>query len=378
MGILILMLKIIGVLLAVLVSLVAAVAAVPVRYRASVKVQDEIEGKAVFHWLLHAVDIRLCYGREGLAWKCRILGIPILGQQKGGTESLKGAGKREGSGAQGGELEDFGGQKEGQEDSGGQKEGQEDSGGQKGEQGLSGGQEGEQGLSGGQEGEQGVSARQKGRQEGTGRQEESKPTEESEKREEEGSKEQAKKRVAASIQRQKAEIVAFEEEQAKKEGRPATGTKTESESKEEARDPGRLGRLKSFLEEGKQKVSAIKAHIHNIKTLIFEETNQKAFRHILQELKCLLHHFAPRKASGAIEFGMGDPAQTGEVLGIISFLPFWAKYQVAVTPDFMAESMCVRGELSGRGHIRIWHLLPSGIRLFKDKNIHRLIAAIRQ
>lgn len=309
MGILILILKIIGVLLAVLISLVAAVAAVPVRYRASVKVQDEIEGKAVFHWLLHAVDIRLCYGHEGLAWKCRILGIPILGQQKGG---------------------------------------------------------------------QGVSGRQKERQEGASRQEESKTTEESEKREEEGSKDQAKKRVAKSIQRQKAEIVAFEEEQAKKEGRPATGTKIESESKEEAGDPGRLGRLTSFLGEGQQKVSAIKARIHNIKTLIFEETNQKAFRHILQELKCLLHHFAPRKASGAIEFGMGDPAQTGEVLGIISFLPFWAKYQVAVTPDFMAESMYVRGELSGRGHIRICHLLPSGIRLFKDKNIHRLIAAIRQ
>ncbi len=309
MGILILILKIIGVLLAVLISLVAAVAAVPGRYRASVKVQDEIEGKAVFHWLLHAVDIRLCYGHEGLAWKCRILGIPILGQQKGG---------------------------------------------------------------------QGVSGRQKGRQEGASRQEESKTTEESEKREEEGSKDQAKKRVAKSIQRQKAEIVAFEEEQAKKEGRPATGTKIESESKEEAGDPGRLGRLTSFLGEGQQKVSAIKARIHNIKTLIFEETNQKAFRHILQEMKCLLNHFAPRKASGEMEFGMGDPAQTGEVLGIISFLPFWAKYQVAVTPDFMAESMYVRGELSGRGHIRICHLLPSGIRLFKDKNIHRLIAAIRQ
>ena len=220
--------------------------------------------------------------------------------------------------------------------------------------------------------------RQKGRQEGASRQEESKTTEESEKRKEEGSKDQAKKRVAKSIQRQKAEIVAFEEEQAKKEGRPATGTKIESESKEEAGDPGRLGRLTSFLGEGQQKVSAIKARIHNIKTLIFEETNQKAFRHILQEMKCLLHHFAPRKASGEMEFGMGDPAQTGEVLGIISFLPFWAKYQVAVTPDFMAESMYVRGELSGRGHIRICHLLPSGIRLFKDKNIHRLIAAIRQ
>lgn len=223
-----------------------------------------------------------------------------------------------------------------------------------------------------------MSGRQKERQEGASRQEESKTTEESEKREEEGSKDQAKKRVAKSIQRQKAEIVAFEEEQAKKEGRPATGTKIESESKEEAGDPGRLGRLTSFLGEGQQKVSAIKARIHNIKTLIFEETNQKAFRHILQEMKCLLHHFAPRKASGEMEFGMGDPAQTGEVLGIISFLPFWAKYQVAVTPDFMAESMHVRGELSGRGHIRICHLLPSGIRLFKDKNIHRLIAAIRQ
>lgn len=107
MGILILILKIIGVLLAVLILLVAAAVAVPVRYRASVKVQDEIEGKAIFHWLLHAVDIRLSYGRKGLAWKCRILGIPVLSQKKGSIKSVKRAGKREGDVEMGGTDQKF-------------------------------------------------------------------------------------------------------------------------------------------------------------------------------------------------------------------------------------------------------------------------------
>ena len=127
-----------------------------------------------------------------------------------------------------------------------------------------------------------------------------------------------------------------------------------------------------------QKIASLKVRFKNIKSLVLEETNQKAFLHVLLEVKTLLRHYAPRQAVGKLEFCMGDPAQTGEVLGAVSLIPFWARYQVAVLPDFMGESFYIKGTFCCKGYIRAWHFLPSFVRLMKDKNIHRLVAAIRK
>ncbi len=347
MGILFLILKILGILLALILLSVAAVVAVPVRYRISLKAQERVEGEAAFHWLFRAVDIRLRYGLEGLSWKCRILGIPVFRQNK-----LEGKGQE-------GRLGDA------KEKGAGGAETAESCEGQK------------------------------------------------------PSKEQAKKRVTASIQKQKEEIAGYQREQEKKaadavpirqeglaeelqgasknaglpegEGEGDWGEAGGEASEREVKPhlfqrifrfflkiPQRLQALRSWAARIGQKLASLKLRFHDIKTLVLEETNQKAFLHLWKELKVLLKHFAPRKASGDVEFCMGDPAQTGKILGAASLIPFWAKYQVAVTPDFMAESFYVRGSLFLKGHIRAWHFVPSFVRLIKDKNIHRLITAIRK
>lgn len=362
MGILFLILKIIGILLAALVLLATAAVAVPVRYRASLKAQGSIEGDAVFHWVFHAVNLQLWYGEEGLSWKCRILGIPIFRQKKKG---VLGSGKADGV------LREQEKKRE---------EGEDPS------------------VSDGLE----------------------------------PSKEQAKKRVAESIRKQQAEIIAYQrgqdespqhaepeeeehasgragsvqEEQASEGAEPVQEEQAsegaEPGQEEQASEgtgqgqengklhgfrrifsfftgmPGRFQKLKSMAAGGKARFDDLKARFLNIKKLLLDETNQKAFLHILQELKILLRHFSPRKASGDVAFSAGDPALTGKALGMLSLFPFWAKYQVAVAPDFVEESFYIRGKVVVKGYIRIWHLLPSGIRLIKDKNIHRLIAAMRR
>lgn len=369
MGILFLILKIIGILLAVLVLLATAVVAVPVRYRASLKAQGIIEGNAVFCWMFHAVDLQLWYGEEGISWKFRILGIPVLRQKKKGKEptSLKSVEEK----ADRPLME--------------QEKKSQDGDSPHVSEGL------------------------------------------------EASKEQAKKRVVESIRKQQAEIVAYQREQdgsaqlsepgqegnevqevqevqkmqgAKREekqqdnfseqkidGIPPKGRPSESAGQKHNKEkmhgfkricnffskiPKRFQKLQSIVTGGKPKFTALKARFLNIKKLLLDETNQKAFLHVLQELKILLRHFSPRKASGDIAFSAGGPAHTGEALGILSLFPFWAKYQIAVMPDFMEESFYIRGKIFFKGYIRIWHLLPSGIRLIKDKNIHRLIAAMRR
>ena len=83
MEIFLLILKIIGILLAVCIFLLGAVIAVPVRYRISAQAQQKnVEGSAVFHWFFHIIDCRVFYGEEGLIYKLRICGIRVGAQKQ--------------------------------------------------------------------------------------------------------------------------------------------------------------------------------------------------------------------------------------------------------------------------------------------------------
>ena len=83
MEIFLLIVRIIGILLAVCIFLLGAVIAVPVRYRISAQVQQKnVEGSAVFHWFFHIIDCRIFYGEEGLIYKLRIFGIRVGAEKK--------------------------------------------------------------------------------------------------------------------------------------------------------------------------------------------------------------------------------------------------------------------------------------------------------
>lgn len=138
--------------------------------------------------------------------------------------------------------------------------------------------------------------------------------------------------------------------------------------------PGKLRQRRSDV---KTRTDAAKGQIGNIKSMILEETNQKAFICLLQEVRCLLRHYLPGKVTGTLRFSMGRPDQTGKALGAISLLPFWARSKLVVMPDFTSESFYMKGILYITGHVRFLHALISGIRLIKDRNVRKLIANIR-
>ena len=87
MEIIFVILKVIGVLLAILLLLCVALFVVPVRYRVSLAVQEEIEGKAAIHWLLHLLDVRIYYKEKKVTYRLRVFGIPLpLGKGKNGRQ----------------------------------------------------------------------------------------------------------------------------------------------------------------------------------------------------------------------------------------------------------------------------------------------------
>lgn len=136
------------------------------------------------------------------------------------------------------------------------------------------------------------------------------------------------------------------------------------------------GRIHDFFQKIRNTVSHLKDTISNIKTVVLDETNQKVVKLILAETGSLFKHFRFRKIDTEITFSLGDPATTGQVLGILCMMPFLYRYQVGIYPDFESEELYVRGTFDIRGRMRLVHVLISVIRLIKEPECRGFIKKI--
>lgn len=116
----------------------------------------------------------------------------------------------------------------------------------------------------------------------------------------------------------------------------------------------------------------------SIKRELSDEKNKLALSHLWREILYLLSHLKPKYAKGEIHFSTGDPARTGELTGVLSLFPVFYRYKLHVYPDFASDVCYVRGNLSLKGHISLYHFVLILIRLFADKNIRGLIKKIRK
>lgn len=89
----------------------------------------------------------------------------------------------------------------------------------------------------------------------------------------------------------------------------------------------------------------------------------------------LIRHMRPRKAEGSLRFGLGDPALTGQLTGVLYLLLPASCQKLELYPEFGA---CVlEGEAVLRGHIRLCHLAFIGWKVFRDKELRRLIKKVK-
>lgn len=323
MEILFLILKVLGIILALLLLMIIVFLSVPVRYGFNIKVQDEAEGKAVIHWLFHLVDIRVFYRQKDISFRLRILGIPIsTDKEKPGKKKKEKSDNRK---------------KKKSEESGDRETGESFS-----------------------EKTEVLSLPEEIRKDTN----DSVRTEQTELLpdsdmllSEETDTEEKKKQTGKGWSRKK--------------GSRGKGKKGTSGAKKRFRGPGQRA------EGVKTGAATVKEQIENIKNMILEETNQNAFRLLLGEFRYLLRHYSPKKVYGTVRFAMGNPDQTGKVLGVISLFPGWSRYRIVVMPDFASEVFYLKGNLTVKGHVRALHVLVSGFRMIKDKNIRQLITNLR-
>ena len=81
-----------------------------------------------------------------------------------------------------------------------------------------------------------------------------------------------------------------------------------------------------------------------------DEESIELLQAVLKSSGGLLKHMAPRSLRGRLHFGTGDPALTGQLLGVLSVLfAMWGK-GIAVIPDF--EQEVFEGEAAVKGYER--------------------------
>lgn len=109
---------------------------------------------------------------------------------------------------------------------------------------------------------------------------------------------------------------------------------------------------------------------------INDERNRDAVKFALKLLGKLLKHLLPRKHKISVEFGTGDPATTGELLGVLYALAAMFSLNLSVTPDF--EEKIFKCDVPFKGRVSVFLLLVWLIQAYRHENLRRLIDKIRK
>ena len=123
----------------------------------------------------------------------------------------------------------------------------------------------------------------------------------------------------------------------------------------------------------------IKQIIQNIKYYIDvwnKEETQRAYSLCKTEIKKLIHHIRPRRLSGSLLFGTSDAYSTGQILAIVSM--FYAVYgnHIVIRADF--EHQIIQTDFKCKGRIRTLNLLVIFLKLWKNKDIRKLIYFLKR
>lgn len=134
--------------------------------------------------------------------------------------------------------------------------------------------------------------------------------------------------------------------------------------------------IRSIVEKIKaipQKLKNIGSKIKKVNQWIQDEQNRSAVRFVLGDVIGLLKKYGPKHMKADVAYGMEDPAATGQVLAVLSVLPFLYYDKVSIMPDFEAERFYIEGSWDIRGRIQVIHLLKAAIQIWRNPDVKHFI-----
>ena len=123
------------------------------------------------------------------------------------------------------------------------------------------------------------------------------------------------------------------------------------------------------------KINQITEKKDKISDFLTDETHKNAFLKLKNAAFHLFKILKPKKIQGEITFGFEDPSLTGRILAWISMIYPWIGEHTDITPDF--EHRTLSGDLSIRGRLYVITLVVTAIRLILSKAVRRSFKDIR-
>lgn len=130
-------------------------------------------------------------------------------------------------------------------------------------------------------------------------------------------------------------------------------------------------KTKKTLHSAGKKVSSLGETIGSFKKLYAEYHGEELLRLAKKSIIRILKHILPRRLNGNLRFGFNDPATTGIVTGAAAI--FYPKYQkhFQLEPDF--QESCFEADCEGRGRIHPGFFLILVIQLLFNPDVRKCI-----
>ena len=103
------------------------------------------------------------------------------------------------------------------------------------------------------------------------------------------------------------------------------------------------------------KIKTLSEKKEKVKGFLTDEVHRRAFQKTKTELSRLMRRIRPKKLKGTVHYGFEDPYHTGQVLAALGVVYPWLGEAVSVYPDF--EKRILQGDLYVKGTVRALYVV---------------------
>ena len=183
----------------------------------------------------------------------------------------------------------------------------------------------------------------------------------------------------------------FSEDETEKEKTEVENDISDEETEDKLPFPTRLIQsVRDRIQDIRQKIQDIRQKIrHTFKKIGFifyklssiidfvkDRATRQTVKKLTKEAVGAIRYVGPKKISGTLEFGTGDPYSTGLILAGVSLCKLAYKKDVTITPNF--EEKCLAGDCTVSGRIRVVYFVRMALRIWFNKDVHHLWKRYRQ
>ena len=132
----------------------------------------------------------------------------------------------------------------------------------------------------------------------------------------------------------------------------------------------RIAGIKKKIRDSFKKIGFIFYKLSSIIDFVKDRAPRQTIKKLVKEVIRMIRYVGPRKFSGTVEFGTGDPSSTGLILGGVSLCKLAYQKDVSITPNF--DEKCLVGNAAVKGRVRVVYFVRMALRIWFVKDVHRL------